>query len=408
MIRTDKAHLPVAASTHEGMRGKNNEDRYAVSSFQLNPSQGALPVLLAVVSDGVGGHRAGEVASEMTVNMISKMIEQSSGEFPSRTLVEAIRSASNQIYALGQTTADFFEMGATVACVMIVGHRLYDATVGDSRVYLMRDGQAHQISRDHTWIQEALKAGIIRPEDVHNHPNAHVIRRYLGSPLPPEVDLGIHLTGHENEIQAEANQGMLLKAGDKLLLCSDGLSDLVSGSEMLACLNTQSLDTAVKALIDLANSRGGHDNITLIAIDVSTSASRWEHLITPRNISMAAVGGVAFAGLIVLLFAGLWFYNWMQSKISTSSSATQPVIIYNSLLTPQASSTPMATFTFDPKLSFDKILEPSQTPTPRYHSFTNGEATLTPWPNNTHTPTPTTTATLTPTTPLPSTQAVTP
>ena len=86
MIRTEKAHLPVAAATHEGMRGKNNEDRFAVSSYQLNASQGALPVLLAVVSDGVGGHRAGEVASEMTVNMISSIVGQSDGQTPNRTM----------------------------------------------------------------------------------------------------------------------------------------------------------------------------------------------------------------------------------------------------------------------------------------------------------------------------------
>ena len=391
MIRTENAHLPVAASTHEGMRGKNNEDRYTVSSFQLSPSQGALPVLLAVVSDGVGGHRAGEVASEMTVNMISKIVEQSDGEYPTRTMVEAIQSASNQIYALGQTTTDFYEMGATVACMMIIGHRLYDATVGDSRIYLMRDGQARQISQDHTWIQEALRAGIIGPEDVHNHPNAHVIRRYLGSPLPPEVDLRILLTGRESDDQALANQGTQLKAGDKLLLCSDGLSDLVTGDEMMTRLNNQPLDAAVKSLIDLANARGGHDNITIIAVNVPSGASRLEPLLTPRNISIAAVAAVALIGVVILMFAGFWFYDWLLSKMPTPIPPTQPVIIYHSPFTPHVSDTPMATFTLDPKRSFDRALQPSQTPAAIYHSFNDGEATLTPWPNNT----PTTTATFT-------------
>ena len=404
MLRTEKTHLPVAAATHEGMRGKNNEDRFMVASFQLSASQGALPVLLAVVSDGVGGHRAGEVASEMTVNMVSKTVEQSDGESPTRVMGEAIRSASNQIYALGQTTADFFEMAATVACVMVIGHRLYDATVGDSRIYLMRDGHPRQISQDHTWIQDALKAGIITPDEVSNHPNAHVIRRYLGSPVPPEVDFRIHLTGQENDDQAQANQGTQLKAGDKLLLCSDGLSDLVSGEEMLDRLNSQPLEAAVKSLIDLANSRGGHDNITIIAVDVPTSASNLEHLLTPRNISLALVGGAALAGVVVILIAGLWFYNWVQSKKPTPLPPTQPVIIYYSPGTPQASEMPAATFTFDPNLSFDKVLQPSQTATSSFRSF-NGQNTLTPWPINTHTPT--VPAASTPATPQPG-QAATP
>jgi protein phosphatase len=354
-----------------------------------------------VVSDGVGGHRAGEVASEMTVNMISNIVGQSNGENPTQTMGDAIRSASNQIYALGQTTTDFYEMGATVACLIIIGHHLYTATVGDSRIYLMRDGHAHQISQDHTWIQEALRAGIISPDDVAGHPNAHVIRRYLGSPVPPEVDFTLHLTGHETDAQALANQGMLLRAGDQMLVCSDGLSDLVSGEEMLANLNNQPLDAAVKSLIDLANARGGHDNITIIAVGVPSSATRFEHLLTPRNISMAAVGGVALAGLFVLFFAGWWFYDWVQSKAPTPIPPTQPVIIYRSALTPLISSTPQSTYTMDPKLSFDKLLLPSATATSPYRLFTTGQASLTPWQNNTYTPTFTITPTVITDTPEP-------
>ncbi len=388
MIHTEKAHLPVTAQTHEGMRGKNNEDRFAVTSFQMGPSHGGLPVLLAVVSDGVGGHRAGEVASEMAVNMVSNSVGQSDGDSPLKVLEHAIWQASNQIVALGQTNADFEGMGATIACVLIIGHRLYMATVGDSRIYLLRDGQARQISIDHTWIQEALDAGLIEPGEVAGHPNSHVIRRYLGSPRPPEVDFRIRLAASESDARALGNQGMQLKAGDRLVICTDGLSDLVYAAEIYEAFSKKPLEQAVASLIDLANSRGGHDNITIVGVDVPNSASRLETLLTPRNISLVAMGALVAVALVMAITVGWLVFGWFAPYLTSSpTSIIQPVIVNRATVLPEASHTVQATYTLDPSISFDVLLQPTVTATSAYRSYRSGEATLTPWPTNTLPPT---------------------
>src|SRR5512133_4281145 len=190
MKRVEKTHLPVAAMTHPGMKGKNNEDRFGVSAFRLK-GQPETPVLLAILSDGIGGNRAGEVASEMAVNLISQFIAESDGRNPRQTIEAAIQMASEQIFQQAQQNPEQHGMGATCALAWIAGNQLYTATVGDSRIYLMRDDTIKQLSTDHTWIQEALERGLIQPDEVAGHPNSHVIRRYLGSPTPPEVDFRI-------------------------------------------------------------------------------------------------------------------------------------------------------------------------------------------------------------------------
>ncbi|MCX8024365.1 MAG: hypothetical protein N3A60_04100, partial [Thermanaerothrix sp.] len=111
-------------------------------------------------------------------------------------------------------------------------------------------------------------SGWITREEALNHPQAHMIRQFLGSPIPPDVDLRLRLSTQESDHQAQANQGLDLKAGDRLLLCSDGLSDLVEDEEMAHLLTSQPMVRAARLLVDLANQRGGHDNISLILIGV--------------------------------------------------------------------------------------------------------------------------------------------
>jgi protein phosphatase len=159
-------------------------------------------------------------------------------------------------------------MGATVACCWIISRQLYLANVGDSRIYLLRGRYIYQLSNDHTWIQEAMDHGLLTPEQARAHPNAHVIRRYLGSKQPVVPDTRLRLSPGESDAQAEANQGFVLLPGDRLLLCSDGLTDLVSNDEIRYHLEGAPLEPALQALINLANGRGGHDNITLVALQV--------------------------------------------------------------------------------------------------------------------------------------------
>ena len=227
MIPADRAHLYVAASTHPGMKGKNNEDQYAVSAYLLSEAD-PTPSLLAIVSDGIGGHRAGEVASQIAVETISRTVAKSDGSNPTATLEDAITLASQAIVEQAELHPEKRGMGATCVCAWVIGNRLYSASVGDSRLYLLRGNSITQLTTDHTWIQEAIEYGALTPEQARRHPNVHVIRRYLGSQPPPEVDFRLRVNPAETDSQAQANQGFPLIPGDFLLLCSDGLTDLVT------------------------------------------------------------------------------------------------------------------------------------------------------------------------------------
>lgn len=267
MIQNDHAHVYLTAQSNPGLSGKNNEDNFAVSAYQLSKTD-RTPSVFAIVADGIGGHRSGEVASEITVNMISEFVAQSDGAHPLDVFQNAFYAANEEIVKQADLDAARKGMGTTAACVWIIGHHLYIAYVGDSRIYMMRGKHIQQLSRDHTWVQEALDKGILNRAGMKSHPNMHVIRRYIGSTEPVEPDLRLYLEPGENDSHARANQGTVLKPGDVLMLCSDGLTDLVNDNEMLASLSGNMLKQAAKNLIDLANERGGHDNITVVMLGI--------------------------------------------------------------------------------------------------------------------------------------------
>lgn len=265
MIRTDSPHLHVAALTHAGMSGKNNEDRYEVSSFQVSADD-PRPSVLAVVADGIGGHNAGEIAAELAVNYITKAVADSAAKRPREILENAIHNASAAISDHATENEEKEKgMGATCACAWVIEDKLYTAYVGDSRIYLLRDENIQRLTVDHTWVQEAFEKGIITAEQMHDHPNAHVIRRHLGGAKLPVVDFRFQINDHESGEVAERNQGFPLEQGDVILLCSDGLTDLVWDDEILDVVQAATnLSEAAQTLVNLANERGGHDNITIV------------------------------------------------------------------------------------------------------------------------------------------------
>ncbi len=265
MKRSPRAHLHVAALSHAGMAGKNNEDRYAVSSYTVGEEE--RPVVFAVVSDGIGGHRAGEVAAELAVNYIVQMVSESNGREPARIIESAIHYASEAIASRSASQQEQQGMGATCACVWVEADRLFAGYVGDSRLYLVRQGKIRRLSVDHTWVQEAIEKGIITPDQAHDHPNVHVIRRHLGSVELPEVDFRLRLNDEESDEQALQNQGCRLIPGDVLLMCTDGLTDMVWDDEILRLVTTRnSLKSTAEDLVARANERGGHDNITVVLL----------------------------------------------------------------------------------------------------------------------------------------------
>src|SRR5512145_1121605 len=206
---------------------------------------------------------------ELAVNHIMQAVAHSDGRHIRRTIEEAVKEASEAIASHSAANQNLKGMGATCAAAWIVGDKLHTASVGDSRIYLMRGGRIQQVTVDHTWVQEAIEKGVITPEMARDHPNVHVIRRYLGSPTPPDPDFRLKLFNDEGDQHAENNQGLQLLPNDTLLLCSDGLTDLAWNDEILELVRSKpNLKEAARALIELANSRGGHDNITIILVSV--------------------------------------------------------------------------------------------------------------------------------------------
>jgi protein phosphatase len=372
MIRTERAHLNVAAQTHAGMSGKNNEDRYAITSYQLGESD-TTPVLFAVVADGIGGHRAGEVAAELAVDHITQVVAESDARHPKKTLEKAIHEASESIADHASSVPDQEGMGATCACIWIIGNQLYTASVGDSRIYLLREGRIQQLTTDHTWVQEALEKNIITPEYARDHPNIHVIRRYLGSPEPPEVDFRLRLYDSETDALAEGNQGMPLFPGDTLLICSDGLTDLVWNDEIGEIIRTKgNLKSAAQSLVDTANQRGGHDNITVVLISAPRDI-KWAP-VKKKNWLPWIIGGILTLVLLIA-FAAVLAINLLRSpgKVTPTPTAISSTPFF-------ATSVPIATQTdtIITSAPSERVLTPTQS--------TTQEPTYTPWPTNTNLP----------------------
>ncbi len=315
MIRTTHAHLHIAAVTHPGMGGKPNEDRLAVSSYRISEIDATRSVF-AIVSDGIGGHRAGEVAAEMAVETISHMVAQSDARRPLEILDNAIQVTSDAIASKGKDDTQRLGMGTTCACAWVIGNRLFTASVGDSRIYLLRNSGLIQLTVDHTWVQEAVEKGVLDPQNVRNHPNMHVIRRYLGSSKTPQADVRMRLASNETDTQSRSNQGLHLLPGDLLLLCTDGLTNLVKDAEIEPVVRGLDLQAAAQALVDLACARNGKDNITVVMMLVP-----WQKILIKKDSEtkkkerkswlwgLCVVGGLILLALVISgLMLGLFHF----------------------------------------------------------------------------------------------------
>lgn len=346
MIREDHSRYPVTALTHAGMTGKNNEDRFAVSAFHLS-HRNHTPVLLAVLCDGIGGHKAGEIAADLAVNHISQSVAESDGKYPLENLEKGIQQANQAIFREASQDSSKQGMGSTTACVWMIGNKMFSATVGDSRIYLIRDGQIRQLSIDHTWIQDALDNGLLTPAQVEGHPNRHVIRRYIGAPQPPEVDYRIRFESGETNQQMLDNQGKPLNDGDRILLCSDGLTDLVKDNEILDAFTNVDDKKAVSNLIDLANARGGHDNITIVTFTIPNGikpAAKNRSRIPYGCAIVAIILGIAVVAMTAYF---LWKgFPWQRDAISVPPPIVSTI---NPIITsaPQPSATPNLTLTLN-------------------------------------------------------------
>lgn len=381
MIHIQEAHLNIAAGTHPGMTGKKNEDRYGVSAF-LTGANRDIPAVLAVLCDGIGGHRAGEVAAQMGVSIITETVTTSDGSQPVGTLEEAINRASHAIYEASLSIQGRKGMGATVACAWVIADRLYTANLGDSRIYLLREGHILQLTTDHTWLQEAFDAGIIDEIQGDSHPNAHVIRRYLGSTKPPKVDFRLWFFDGEGDDDALGNQGLKLVPGDVVLICSDGLTDLVSDEEIHAIIRTNPIKQAPKSLLNLANARGGHDNSTVVLMEFPANQTLLREQAGKNgkvwHRQRWLIGCLVAVMITVLLASGVFFgMRWWVGRSGLLTNTATPV--HSTLPT---ITQPLPTETID---EAQVTVTPTFTAAPM-DGLVTPRPTITPWPTHTATP----------------------
>jgi protein phosphatase len=223
-------------------------------------------VALVIVADGIGGHQAGEIAAQYTVDSIQNAMTNFEGGDSIAAIENAIIEAGRVVSKAASSDSHQEGMGSTVALALIIEDELYTATVGDSRIYLLRNGRLRQVSTDHTWIQEAIEYDILTPEEAHNHPQAHVLRRHIGGEELPKPDLRLRLRDGESDESARSNQGTKLNDEDRVMLCTDGLTDMVPDIEIYNALASKLPEEAVEHLVTRALKAGGNDNITIAVV----------------------------------------------------------------------------------------------------------------------------------------------
>ena len=253
--------LSSAVLSHPGLRREANEDSVCARK----------DLGLYIVADGMGGHAAGEVASRMAAQVIETFINDTrdadvntTWPFPydsnlsldGNRLTAAFRLANRRINAAMQDDEALRGMATTAAAVLVNRGKPVVAHVGDSRVYLWRSGTLTQVTQDHSWVTEQVRAGVLTEADARHHPWRHVVTRALSGGDDPEVDV------RELDVQA----------GDRVLLCSDGLSGVVPPDRLAGILGRSApLEQTCQDLVDAANEAGGPDNITVAMLQVDVA-----------------------------------------------------------------------------------------------------------------------------------------
>ena len=227
----------VTAATDIGRVRRRNEDSYAL-----------LPHDAYIVADGMGGHVAGEIASRTAVDTVRELLK---GDGAEEELCRVICEANRRIWRLAKSYPEYAGMGTTVTILRLKGSRAFWAHVGDSRLYLLREGRLQQITTDHSLVASLLAKGSITPEEAEHHPQKNVLLRAVG------VDAGVQVDSGSFDVRPE----------DSFLLCSDGLTNMVPQDRICQCLmDGQGRDKA-KELVEQTLAAGGTDNVTAIVVE---------------------------------------------------------------------------------------------------------------------------------------------
>jgi serine/threonine protein phosphatase PrpC len=238
--------MKTFSKTDIGRKREVNQDYVFVSDQPV----GNIPNLL-IVADGMGGHNAGDYASKFVVQVLKKELAKSREDGPRAMLKKAIASANHQLIAESKTDAKLEGMGTTLVAATVIEHTLYFANVGDSRLYLLND-EIRQLSKDHSLVQEMVRLGGLNAEEAKHHPDKNIITRAIGVKEDIEIDFFEYR----------------LKKGDIILMCTDGLSNMVEDEEIFQIVrSSRDVVEAVEQLIERANSNGGKDNIGVIVAE---------------------------------------------------------------------------------------------------------------------------------------------
>ena len=249
--------LQMAGLTDPGRVRNKNED-----SIAQIPEAG-----LVVVADGMGGHQAGEVASKLAVDVITRHIlgtlaeaSAGNGAFESKMIGDALQLANRAIYELARQQPEYAGMGSTVVVTVFHGGKLWVGHVGDSRLYRFRDGLLEQVTLDHSVVQELVSRGLVTAEEARLSVNKNLVTRALGVDAAVVPDVGEQALNDE----------------DIYLLCSDGLNDVLADGdiEMMLIEYGRNLEAAARRMVDIANERGGPDNISVILVRANCGFAR--------------------------------------------------------------------------------------------------------------------------------------
>lgn len=245
-----QTNVVAAGRTDVGVVRSDNEDNYL-----MVPDDGVY-----IVADGMGGHAAGEIASEMAVRIIARElrdIPREDEKVAAEKMRDAIRHANQQIFQRTIEEQDKRGMGTTATVMLILDSRYLIGHVGDSRAYMLRENQFVQLTKDHSYVQEQVDAGYLTPEQARVHPYSNVITRCVGA---------------NDDVMPDVYAGVMHK-DDLYLLASDGLTGMLEDHELQEILqNGSDLETSVGQMIEKANGRGGLDNITVVVVRVTEAA----------------------------------------------------------------------------------------------------------------------------------------
>ena len=363
--------LSVAALSDVGRQRDHNEDSigYRVpDETEVLQEYGAL----FVVCDGVGGGTAGEEASEVAVShILSEYYQAPSKDAPNTRLTNAIREADAQIDERNaQLRAG--RMATTVVAAIVRGSQLWLAHAGDSRIYLIRDGHITQLTEDHSWVAHMVRAGQLTPEEARQHPWRNHITRALGQ---------------EGQIDVDSNL-VTLNPGDTILLCTDGLTEYLPDAEMAQLATDLPVDDAAQQLIDLANKRGGHDNISAILVTLAAIPPN-ETLVTMKKESEASARQsvsrpLAIVGCLVLLAAAAALAGGMAlARLTPGSLAEQLAAMVAPSPTPFPTVTALPTSTAIPPTLTTLPPGSTLTPAPTPSAVATVTLTLPPTPSPT-------------------------